>query len=92
MLRAKGIDVDGPWEWPEHGGSHARAGAAASAVIGGAVRGVDRRLGEEGARGAGLARLRKLEPQSTQNTQRAAGALQVQDDALDLQARPAEVE
>jgi uronate dehydrogenase len=24
MLRAKGIDVDGPWEWPEHGGSHAR--------------------------------------------------------------------
>jgi uronate dehydrogenase len=24
-LRAKGIDVDGPWEWPEHGGSHARA-------------------------------------------------------------------
>ena len=29
MLRRKGIDVDGPdrgdWEWPEHGGSHARA-------------------------------------------------------------------
>jgi uronate dehydrogenase len=25
MLRAKGVDVDGPWEWPEHGGSHARA-------------------------------------------------------------------
>ena len=25
MLRAKGIDVDGPWEWPEHGGHHARA-------------------------------------------------------------------
>ena len=25
MLRAQGIDVDGPWEWPEHGGSHARA-------------------------------------------------------------------
>jgi uronate dehydrogenase len=24
MLRAKGIDVDGPWEWPEHGGSFAR--------------------------------------------------------------------
>jgi uronate dehydrogenase len=24
MLRAKGIDVDGPWEWQEHGGSHAR--------------------------------------------------------------------
>jgi uronate dehydrogenase len=24
MLRSKGIDVDGPWEWPEHGGSHAR--------------------------------------------------------------------
>jgi uronate dehydrogenase len=24
MLRAKGVDVDGPWEWPEHGGSHAR--------------------------------------------------------------------
>ena len=28
-LRAQGIDVDGPdhdvWEWPEHGGSHARA-------------------------------------------------------------------
>ena len=24
MLRANGIDVDGPWEWPEHGGSHAR--------------------------------------------------------------------
>jgi uronate dehydrogenase len=23
MLRAKGIDVDGPWEWQEHGGSHA---------------------------------------------------------------------
>ncbi len=23
MLRTKGIDVDGPWEWPEHGGSHA---------------------------------------------------------------------
>ena len=23
MLRAKGIDVDGPWEWLEHGGSHA---------------------------------------------------------------------
>jgi uronate dehydrogenase len=29
MLRGQGIDVDGPdrdeWEWPEHGGSHARA-------------------------------------------------------------------
>ena len=25
MLRSKGVDVDGPWEWPEHGGSHARA-------------------------------------------------------------------
>ena len=25
MLRDKGIDVDGPWEWAEHGGSHARA-------------------------------------------------------------------
>jgi uronate dehydrogenase len=25
MLRAQGVDVDGPWEWPEHGGSHARA-------------------------------------------------------------------
>jgi uronate dehydrogenase len=25
MLRDKGIDVDGPWEWPEHGGSHAQA-------------------------------------------------------------------
>lgn len=29
MLRDKGVDVDGPdrgeWEWPEHGGSHARA-------------------------------------------------------------------
>lgn len=25
MLRAKGVDVDGPWEWPEHGGHHARA-------------------------------------------------------------------
>lgn len=25
MLRGKGVDVDGPWEWPEHGGSHARA-------------------------------------------------------------------
>jgi uronate dehydrogenase len=29
MLRAKGVDVDGPdrddWVWPEHGGSHARA-------------------------------------------------------------------
>lgn len=24
MLRAKGVDVDGPWEWPEHGGQHAR--------------------------------------------------------------------
>jgi uronate dehydrogenase len=24
-LRDKGIDVDGPWEWAEHGGSHARA-------------------------------------------------------------------
>jgi len=24
MLRSKGVDVDGPWEWPEHGGSHAR--------------------------------------------------------------------
>jgi uronate dehydrogenase len=24
MLRAKGVDVDGPWEWLEHGGSHAR--------------------------------------------------------------------
>jgi len=23
MLRAKGVDVDGPWEWAEHGGSHA---------------------------------------------------------------------
>lgn len=23
MLRAKGIDVDGAWEWQEHGGSHA---------------------------------------------------------------------
>ena len=32
MLRDKGVDVDGSdrgeWEWPEHGGSHARAGAA----------------------------------------------------------------
>jgi uronate dehydrogenase len=29
MLRDKGVDVEGPdrdeWEWPEHGGSHARA-------------------------------------------------------------------
>jgi len=25
MLRAQGVNVDGPWEWPEHGGSHARA-------------------------------------------------------------------
>ncbi len=25
MLRAKGIDVDGPWEWPEHGGSFPRS-------------------------------------------------------------------
>lgn len=25
MLRAKGIDVDGPWEWNEHGGHHAHA-------------------------------------------------------------------
>jgi len=25
MLRANGVDVDGPWEWPEHGGQHARA-------------------------------------------------------------------
>ena len=25
MLRAQGIDVDGPWEWPEHGGSRAQA-------------------------------------------------------------------
>jgi uronate dehydrogenase len=29
MLRGKGVDVDGPdrdaWEWPQHGGSHARA-------------------------------------------------------------------
>lgn len=25
LLRAQGVDVDGPWEWPEHGGSHARA-------------------------------------------------------------------
>jgi uronate dehydrogenase len=25
MLRGLGIDVDAPWEWPEHGGSHARA-------------------------------------------------------------------
>jgi hypothetical protein len=24
MLRSQGVDVDGPWEWPEHGGSHAR--------------------------------------------------------------------
>jgi len=24
MLRGQGIDVDGPWEWPEHGGSFAR--------------------------------------------------------------------
>lgn len=24
-LRAMGVDVDGPWEWPEHGGSHAHA-------------------------------------------------------------------
>jgi uronate dehydrogenase len=24
MLRSKGVDVDGPWEWQEHGGSHAR--------------------------------------------------------------------
>ena len=24
MLRAQGVDVDGPWEWQEHGGSHAR--------------------------------------------------------------------
>jgi NAD(P)-dependent dehydrogenase (short-subunit alcohol dehydrogenase family) len=25
MLRAKAIDVDGPWEWAEHGGHHAQA-------------------------------------------------------------------
>jgi uronate dehydrogenase len=25
MLRGMGVDVDGQWEWPEHGGSHARA-------------------------------------------------------------------
>jgi len=25
MLRGRGVDVDGAWEWPEHGGSHARA-------------------------------------------------------------------
>lgn len=25
MLRDMGVDVDGAWEWPEHGGSHARA-------------------------------------------------------------------
>ena len=24
MLRAKGIDIDGSWEWGEHGGSHAQ--------------------------------------------------------------------
>jgi uronate dehydrogenase len=24
MLGGLGVDVDGPWEWPEHGGSHAR--------------------------------------------------------------------
>jgi uronate dehydrogenase len=24
MLRAQGVDVDGPWEWQEHGGSFAR--------------------------------------------------------------------
>jgi len=24
MLRAQGIDIDGPWEWPEHGGAFAR--------------------------------------------------------------------
>lgn len=24
MLRGQGVDVDGPWEWPEHGGHHAR--------------------------------------------------------------------
>jgi uronate dehydrogenase len=24
MLRSQGVDVDGPWEWQEHGGSHAR--------------------------------------------------------------------
>jgi hypothetical protein len=23
-LRAAGVDVDGPWEWPEHGGRFAR--------------------------------------------------------------------
>ncbi len=25
MLRAKGVDADGPWEWAEHGGSRAHA-------------------------------------------------------------------
>lgn len=25
MLRGKGVDVDGPWEWKEHGGHHAHA-------------------------------------------------------------------
>ena len=24
MLRGQGVDVDGPWEWPEHGGNMAR--------------------------------------------------------------------
>ncbi len=24
MLRAQGVDIDGPWEWPEHGGAFAR--------------------------------------------------------------------
>lgn len=25
MLRTQGVDVDGAWEWPEHGGHHAQA-------------------------------------------------------------------
>lgn len=30
MLRAQGVDVDGPWEWTEHGGQHARAAERAA--------------------------------------------------------------
>jgi hypothetical protein len=36
MLRDKGIDVDAPdrdeWEWPEHGGSHARVAERRPAI------------------------------------------------------------
>ena len=38
LLRGMGVDVDGPWEWPEHGGSFARDPERPARAAGGSSR------------------------------------------------------